>query len=98
MASGTPLGSMFIELGLDTSNFAPKLQSAKREVNYFKAETRALDSALKSNGNNLTVLSAKYKSIEQQMTAQKKVLTQLKANYDKLEPGTAKWEAASCTN
>lgn len=93
MASGTPLGSMFIELGLDTSNFAPKLQSAKREVNYFKAETRALDSALKSNGNNLTVLSAKYKSIEQQMTAQKKVLTQLKANYDKLEPGTAKWEA-----
>lgn len=95
MASGTPLGSMFIELGLDTSNFAPKLQSAKREVNYFKAETRALDSALKSNGNNLTVLSAKYKSIEQQMTAQKKVLTQLKANYDKLEPGTAKWEAAA---
>lgn len=95
MASGTPLGSMFIELGLDTTNFAPKLQSAKREVNYFKAETRALDSALKSNGNNLTVLSAKYKSIEQQMTAQKKVLTQLKANYDKLEPGTAKWEAAA---
>lgn len=95
MASGTPLGSMFIELGLDTTNFAPKLQSAKREVNYFKAETRALDSALKGNGNNLSLLGTKYKSIEQQMNAQKKVLTQLKANYDKLEPGTAKWEAAA---
>lgn len=95
MASGTPLGSMFIELGLDTTNFAPKLQSAKREVNYFKAETRALDSALKGNGNNLSLLGTKYKSIEQQMNAQKKVLTQLKSNYDKLEPGTAKWEAAA---
>lgn len=95
MASGTPLGSMFIELGLDTTNFAPKLQSAKREVNYFKAETRALDSALKGNGNNLSLLGTKYKSIEQQMNAQKKVLTQLKANYDNLEPGTAKWEAAA---
>lgn len=95
MASGTPLGSMFIELGLDTTNFAPKLQSAKREVNYFKAETRALDNALKGNGNNLTLLGTKYKSIEQQMNAQKKVLTQLKSNYDKLEPGTAKWEAAA---
>ncbi|RLV19000.1 phage tail tape measure protein [Streptococcus iniae] len=95
MSSGKPLGSMFIELGLDTTNFSPNLQSAKREVNYFKAETRALDSALKGNGNNLSLLGTKYKSIEQQIVAQKKVLTQLKAKYDELEPDTAKWEAAA---
>ncbi|WAI93950.1 phage tail tape measure protein [Streptococcus dysgalactiae] len=95
MGTGTPLGSMFIELGLDTSKFNPKLQSAKRAVNYFKAETRALDSALKSNGNNVGLLQAKYKSLNQAISAQKKVLTSLKSEFDKLEPGTAKWEAAA---
>lgn len=95
MGTGTPLGSMFIELGLDTSKFDPKLQSAKRAVNYFKAEARALDSALKSNGKNVGLLQAKYKSLNQAITAQKKVLTSLKSDFDKLDPGTAKWEAAA---
>ncbi|HEL0683023.1 TPA: hypothetical protein TUW62_001860, partial [Streptococcus equi subsp. zooepidemicus] len=63
MGTGTPLGSMFIELGLDTSKFDPKLQSTKRAVNYFKAEARALDSALKSNGKNVGLLQAKYKTL-----------------------------------
>ncbi|OCM85550.1 phage tail tape measure protein [Streptococcus agalactiae] len=102
MAKGTPLGSMFIELGLDTSKFDPKLQSAKRAVNYFKAETRALDAALKNTGNALNnnaakanALQAKYKSVTQAIEAQKKVLTSLKSDFDKLDPGTAKWEAAA---
>lgn len=93
MASGTPLGSMFIELGLDTTNFAPKLQSAKREVNYFKAETRALDSALRGNANNLTLLGAKYKTVEQQIIAQKKVLKQLEESFKGIDKNSPKWEA-----
>ncbi|HEL0668854.1 TPA: phage tail tape measure protein [Streptococcus equi subsp. zooepidemicus] len=95
MGKGTPLGSMFIELGLDTSKFDPKLQSAKRAVNYFKAEAKALDSTLKNNGKNVGLLQAKYKTLTQAITAQKKVLTHLKANFDKMDPGTAKWEAAA---
>ncbi|HEM9634171.1 TPA: phage tail tape measure protein [Streptococcus agalactiae] len=95
MPSGTPLGNMFIELGLDTSQFSPKLQSAKREVNYFKAETRALDTALKSNSSNVSLLTNKYKSLQNGIEAQKKVLTKLKTEFDKMEPGTAKWEAAA---
>ena len=30
MASGTPLGQMYIELGLDVSKFSPYLTGAKR--------------------------------------------------------------------
>nr|WP_241964673.1 phage tail tape measure protein [Streptococcus chenjunshii] len=86
---------MFIELGLDTSKFSSDVNGAKRAVNFFKAETKALDSALKGNGNNVNLLQTKYKSLQQTIDAQKKVLTGLKANFDELEPGTAKWEAAA---
>lgn len=95
MPSGTPLGSMFIELGLDTSQFASDVNGAKRAVNFFKAETRALDVALKGNGRNVDLLKAKHKSLKQTIDAQKNVLDGLKKKFDKLEPGTAKWEAAA---
>ncbi|MDY4510976.1 phage tail tape measure protein [Streptococcus hyovaginalis] len=95
MPSGTPLGNMYIELGLDTSQFASDVNGAKRAVNFFKAETRALDSALKGNGKSVDLLNAKHKTLKQTIEAQKKVLDGLKKNFDNLEPGTAKWERAA---
>ena len=49
MASGTPLGAMYIELGLDVSNFNPTLTGAKNAVKYFQNNVRSLDSTLKGN-------------------------------------------------
>lgn len=49
MASGTPLGAMYIELGLDVSNFNPTLTGAKNAVKYFQNTVRSLDSTLKGN-------------------------------------------------
>ena len=51
MAGGTPLGQMYIELGLDVSKFNPSLTSAKNAVKYFQNNVKALDSTLKSHGN-----------------------------------------------
>ncbi|CAG5597698.1 tail protein, phage assocaited [Streptococcus pneumoniae] len=42
MASGTPLGAMYIELGLDVSNFNPTLTGAKNAVKYFQNTVRSL--------------------------------------------------------
>lgn len=95
MPSGTPLGSMFIELGLDTSQFASDVNGAKRAVNFFKAETKALDTALRGNGKNIDLLNAKHKTLKQTIDAQKNVLKGLKKNFDTLDPGTAKWERAA---
>lgn len=95
MPSGTPLGSMFIELGLDTSQFASNVNGAKRAVNFFKAETKALDTALRGNGKSVDLLNAKHKTLKQTIEAQKNVLKGLKKNFDKLEPGSAKWERAA---
>lgn len=53
MPSGSPLGEMYIELGLDTSHFSTGIQSAKREINYFQAGVRGLDQVLKQNGKIL---------------------------------------------
>ena len=48
MAGGTPLGQMYIELGLDVSKFNPSLTSAKNAVKYFQNNVKALDSTLKT--------------------------------------------------
>ena len=42
MASGTPLGQMYIELGLDVSKFSPTLNGAKNSVKYFQNNTNDL--------------------------------------------------------
>ncbi|HEM3725429.1 TPA: hypothetical protein U1D16_000808 [Streptococcus suis] len=44
----TPLGAMRIELELDSSKFASNLNASKKAVNYFKAEVRALDVAMRA--------------------------------------------------
>ncbi|KXT74990.1 Phage tail length tape-measure protein [Streptococcus sp. DD10] len=54
MAGGTPLGQMYIELGLDVSKFSPSLNGAKNAVRYFQNNVRSLDSALKGMGKTLT--------------------------------------------
>ncbi|MFQ9597558.1 MAG: hypothetical protein ACLRZG_06915 [Streptococcus sp.] len=41
MAGGTPLGQMYIELGLDVSKFNPSLTSAKNAV-AFQKDVKAL--------------------------------------------------------
>lgn len=95
MASGTPLGQMYIELGLDASKFSPSLNGAKNAVKYFQNNIRSLDSTLKGNGKNTDLLKAKYKTLGEAITAQKKVLDEMKKSFDKLEPGTAKWGKAA---
>ena len=95
MASGTPLGQMYIELGLDVSKFNPSLTSAKNAVKYFQNNVKALDSTLKNNGKSTELLKAKYKSLGQAIEAQKKVLDQMKQNFDKLDPGSAKFDKAA---
>ncbi|QBX26278.1 tail length tape-measure protein [Streptococcus phage Javan310] len=95
MAGGTPLGQMYIELGLDVSKFNPSLTSAKNAVKYFQNNVKALDSTLKNNGKSTELLKAKYKSLGQAIEAQKKVLDQMKQNFDKLYPGSAKFDKAA---
>lgn len=95
MAGGTPLGQMYIELGLDVSKFNPSLTSAKNAVKYFQNNVKALDSTLKNNGKSTELLKAKYKSLGQAIEAQKKVLDQMKQNFDKLNPGSAKFDKAA---
>ena len=95
MADGTPLGQMYIELGLDVSKFNPSLTSAKNAVKYFQNNVKALDSTLKNNGKSTELLKAKYKSLGQAIEAQKKVLDQMKQNFDKLDPGSAKFDKAA---
>lgn len=95
MASGTPLGQMYIELGLDASKFSPSLNGAKNAVKYFQNNIRSLDSTLKGNGKNTDLLKAKYKTLGEAITAQKKVLDEMKKSFDKLESGTAKWGKAA---
>ena len=95
MAGGTPLGQMYIELGLDVSKFNPSLTSAKNAVKYFQNNVEALDSTLKNNGKSTELLKAKYKSLGQAIEAQKKVLDQMKQNFDKLDPGSAKFDKAA---
>lgn len=77
MASGTPLGAMYIELGLDVSNFNPTLTGAKNAVKYFQNNVRSLDSTLKGNEKNAGLLQAKYKTLGQAIDSQRKVLTSL---------------------
>lgn len=95
MAGGTPLGQMYIELGMDVSKFNPSLTSAKNAVKYFQNNVKALDSTLKNNGKSTELLKAKYKSLGQAIEAQKKVLDQMKQNFDKLDPGSAKFDKAA---
>ena len=95
MAGGTPLGQMYIELGLDVSKFNPSLTSAKNAVKYFQNNVKALDSTLKNNGKSTELLKAKYKSLGQAIEAQKKVLDQMKQSFDKLDPGSAKFDKAA---
>ena len=95
MAGGTPLGQMYIELGLDVSKFNPTLNGAKNAVKYFQSNVKALDSSLKNNGKNTDLLQAKYKTLGQAIEAQRKVLNQMKSSFDTLEPGTAKFDKAA---
>nr|DAI34399.1 MAG TPA: minor tail protein [Caudoviricetes sp.] len=95
MAGGTPLGQMYIELGLDVSKFNPTLNGAKNAVKYFQSNVKALDSSLKNNGKNTDLLQAKYKTLGQAIEAQRKVLEQMKNSFDTLEPGTAKFDKAA---
>lgn len=95
MAGGTPLGQMYIELGLDVSKFNPTLNGAKNAVKYFQSNVKALDSTLKNNGKNTDLLQAKYKTLGQAIEAQRKVLDQMKKSFDTLEPGTAKFDKAA---
>ena len=95
MAGGTPLGQMYIELGLDVSKFNPTLNGAKNAVKYFQSNAKALDSSLKNNGKNTDLLQAKYKTLGQAIEAQRKVLDQMKKSFDTLEPGTAKFDKAA---
>lgn len=95
MAGGTPLGQMYIELGLDVSKFNPTLNGAKNAVKYFQSNVKALDSSLKDNGKNTDLLQAKYKTLGQAIEAQRKVLDQMKKSFDTLEPGTAKFDKAA---
>ena len=95
MAGGTPLGQMYIELGLDVSKFNPTLNGAKNAVKYFQSNVKALDSSLKNNGKNTDLLQAKYKTLGQAIEAQRKVLEQMKKSFDTLEPGTAKFDKAA---
>ncbi len=95
MAGGTPLGQMYIELGLDVSKFNPTLNGAKNAVKYFQSNVKALDSSLKNNGKNTDLLQAKYKTLSQAIEAQRKVLDQMKKSFDTLEPGTAKFDKAA---
>ncbi|HFI0238315.1 TPA: phage tail tape measure protein [Streptococcus suis] len=91
----TPLGAMRIELELDSSKFSSGLNASKKAVNYFKAEAKALDGALKNNGENMNLLSAKKKTLTQALEKQSDVLEKLKSNFDKLDPGSKKWENAA---
>lgn len=95
MASGTPLGQMYIELGLDVSKFSPTLNGAKNAVKYFQNNIRSLDSTLKGNEKNASLLQAKYKTLGQAIDSQRKVLDEMKKGFDKLEPGTAKFDKAA---
>lgn len=95
MASGTPLGQMYIELGLDVSKFSPTLTGAKNAVKYFQNNVRSLDSTLKGNEKNASLLQAKYKTLGQAINSQRKVLDEMKKSFDKLEPGTAKFDKAA---
>ncbi|TWT12078.1 phage tail tape measure protein [Streptococcus sp. sy004] len=94
----TPLGSMHIKLGLDSSQFASNLNASKRAVQYFSKEARALDGVIKNNGKSFTALSAKHKALQNALDKQKQVLGQLKTNFDKLdatERGSSRWERAA---
>ncbi|HEM3576832.1 TPA: phage tail tape measure protein [Streptococcus suis] len=91
----TPLGAMRIELELDSSKFASNLNASKKAVNYFKAEARALDAAMKSNGNTMTLLGAKQKTLTQALDKQGEVLARLKKNFNSLDVGSKKWESAA---
>ena len=95
MASGTPLGQMYIELGLDVSKFNPTLNGAKNAVKYFQNNVRSLDSTLKGNEKNASLLQAKYKTLGQAIDSQRKVLDELKKSFDKLDPGTANFDKAA---
>ncbi|MFS9217508.1 phage tail tape measure protein [Streptococcus mitis] len=95
MANGTPLGAMYIELGLDVSKFNPTLTGAKNAVKYFQNNVRSLDSTLKGNEKNAGLLQAKYKTLGQAIDSQRKVLDEMKKSFDKLEPGTAKFDKAA---
>ena len=95
MASGTPLGQMYIELGLDVSNFNPTLTGAKNAVKYFQNNVRSLDSTLKGNEKNASLLQAKYKTLGQAIDSQRKVLDEMKKSLDKLDSGTANFDKAA---
>lgn len=95
MANGTPLGQMYIELGLDVSKFNPTLNGAKNAVKYFQNNVRSLDSTLKGNEKNAGLLQAKYKTLGQAIDSQRKVLDEMKKSFDKLDPGTAKFDKAA---
>ena len=95
MASGTPLGQMYIELGLDVSKFNPTLNGAKNAVKYFQSNVRSLDSTLKGNEKNASLLQAKYKTLGQAIDSQRKVLDEMKKSFDKLDPGTANFDKAA---
>ena len=95
MASGMPLGQMYIELGLDVSKFSPTLNGAKNSVKYFQNNVRSLDSTLKGNEKNASLLQAKYKTLGQAIDSQRKVLDEMKKSFDKLDPGTANFDKAA---
>lgn len=95
MANGTPLGAMYIELGLDASKFSPTLNGAKRTLNYFRGELKGVDAALRQNGDNTVALQAKYKTLGNAIEAQKKYLDELHKSFKNATPGTAEWEKSA---
>ena len=44
---------------------------------------------------NASLLQAKYKTLGQAIDSQRKVLDEMKKSFDKLDPGTAKFDKAA---
>lgn len=91
----TPLGSMRIDLELDSSKFASNLAASKRAVQYFQREAQTLDATMRNSGQSMNLLSAKHKTLSQAIDKQADVVKRLHESFQKLDPGSAKWEKAA---
>lgn len=83
MSTGTPLGRMVIELGLDDTDFGKGVEGAKKKTTYLSKEMQANMKIADLAGDKMGKLGAKYDGLGKIIDAQQQKVNALSEAYNK---------------
>ena len=82
MAIGKPIGSMVIELGLDSAAFSKNLNGAKKAVRSATSEMKNNFKIIDAGGNKLDAMKSKQSGLTKVIQAQEKEVAELTKAYE----------------